>query len=150
MSDKPAGAALKLQTSRFGLVEIPPEQVLTLPLGMVGFPHLTRYAILAHRPGSPFHWLQSLERPDLAFVIMDPRGVDPNYELTLGDNDVRHLQISAPQELQIWVVVTIPPGAPAEMTANFKAPLAINLAKRLGMQIILEDPRWLLRQKLKK
>jgi flagellar assembly factor FliW len=150
MPENPAQAAHKVQTSRFGEIEVPAERVLNLPHGMVGFPRLNRYVILEHRPGSPFHWLQCLDRPDLAFVIMDPLVFDPAYQLALGDNEAKLLQVSDLGHIQVWVVVTIPQGSPEGMTANFKAPLVLNLQNRLAAQIILEDPRWSVRQPLKK
>ncbi len=150
MPEKPAQATLKVQTARFGEIEAPEARVLALPLGMVGFPRLNRYVILEHRPGSPFHWLQSLDRPELAFVIMDPLVFDPQYQLVLGDNETKLLQVGDPRHIRVWVVVTIPQGSPEGMTANFKAPLVINAQKRLAAQIILEDPRWSVRQPLKK
>ncbi|MFH1035740.1 MAG: flagellar assembly protein FliW [Pseudomonadota bacterium] len=150
MPENPALAEIKVQTTRFGEIEVLPGQILNLPHGMVGFPRLSRYAILEHRPGSPFHWLQCLDRPDLAFVIMDPLVFDPAYRLVLGDNEAKLLQVGDPRHIQTWVVVTIPPGSPEAMTANFKAPLVINLQNRLAAQIILEDPRWSVRQPLKK
>ncbi len=150
MPENPVQAEQKVQTTRFGEIEVPEAQVLSLPLGMVGFPRLSRYAILEHRPGSPFHWLQCLERPDLAFVIMDPLVFDPDYHLALGDNEAKLLQVGDPRHIQVWVVVTIPQGSPEAMTANFKAPVVVNLQNRLAAQIILEDPRWSVRQPLKK
>lgn len=141
---------LKVNTSRFGQIEIAAQQVLTLPQGMVGFPILTRYAILQHRPGSPFHWLQSLEKPELAFVVMNPLVFDPEYNLALPDADARRLQINDPAQVQVWVVVNIPHGEPEKMTANFKAPLVVNLEKRLAAQVIMDDPRYPLRQTVKK
>jgi flagellar assembly factor FliW len=150
MPEKHVQAELKVQTTRFGEIEVRANKVITLPHGMVGFPRLNRYVLLEHRPGSPFHWLQSVDRPDLAFVITDPLMFDPAYQLTLGDNDANLLQVSDPRDVQIWVVVSIPQGSPEGMTANFKAPLVINLTNRLAAQIILEDPRWSLRQPLKK
>jgi flagellar assembly factor FliW len=150
MPEKHVQADVKVQTSRFGEIEVQANKVITLPHGMVGFPRLNRYVLLEHRPGSPFHWLQSVDRPDLAFVITDPLLFDPTYQLTLGDNEANLLQVTDPRDVQIWVVVSIPQGSPEGMTANFKAPLVINLKNRLAAQIILEDPRWSLRQPLKK
>jgi len=150
MQNSPGQASVKVQTSRFGEIEVPAERLITLPMGMVGFPQLTRYVILEHRPGSLFHWLQCLDRPDLAFVIMDPLVFDPAYQLVLGGNEAKLLQVDDPRQVQVWVVVTIPQGTPEGMTANFKAPLVMNLQNRLAAQIILEDPRWSLRQPIKK
>ncbi len=142
--------AIAVQTSRFGEISVPAQQVLTLPHGMVGFPHLTRYVLLKHREGSPFHWLQSVERPELAFVVMNPLMFDPAYEITLGNSETQLLGISDPAQIQVWVVVTIPHGAPERMTANLKAPLVVNLESRLAAQIILDDPKYPLRQPIKK
>jgi flagellar assembly factor FliW len=149
--NKPEGVqTIKVATSRFGEVEVPLEQVLTLSHGMVGFPHLARYLLLKHREGSPFHWLQSVDSPDLAFVVMNPLLFEPTYEITLGPAETKLLEISDPKQIQVWVVVTIPHGVPENMTANLKAPLVVNLANRKAAQVILEDPKYPLRHPLRK
>ena len=141
---------LKLHTPRFGAIEVPATQVITMPLGLVGFPRLNRYIIMEHRPGSPFHWLQSLDQPELAFVITDPLVFDPGYQLVLSGSDTKLLEVGDPRDLQVWVLVTIPAGNPEGMTANFKAPVVLNLRNRVAAQVILDDARWSLRQPLKK
>lgn len=39
---------LKVQTSRFGEIEVDNADVITLPEGLVGFPELARYVLLDH------------------------------------------------------------------------------------------------------
>ncbi len=141
-------AAITFETSRFGRIEVPADRVLTLPLGMVGFPEYRRYVLVQHRPDSPFYWLQSLESPALAFAVVNPLVFDRSYELRLSTVEARLLRTDDPAQLQIWVVVTIPHGHPEAITANLKAPLVINLQNRLAAQVILDDPRYSLRQAL--
>ncbi len=139
---------LKIKTTRFGQIEVPPENVVTMPHGMIGFPNYHRYLPIQHREGSPFFWLQCLDEPSLAFVVVSPIHFDPQYQLALGQTETKLLQVEDPKQLQVWVVVTIPHGQPDKMTANLKAPVVINLANRLGMQVILDNPAYSLRHPL--
>lgn len=141
---------ITVQTTRFGEIRVPEEQVLTLPHGMVGFPNLHRYVLVKHREDSPFHWLQSLESPELAFAVVNPLIFDRTYQITLGNTETRLLKVDDPTHLQLWAVVTIPHGHPEKMTANLKAPLVINLQNRLAAQVILDDPRYSVRHPLPK
>jgi flagellar assembly factor FliW len=149
MPDREQQAMLRVKTSRFGEIEVAADQIITMPNGVVGFSHLRSYVLLKHREGSPFHWLQSLEEPSLAFVVMSPLLFDPQYEFTLGKAETELLRVENPEQIQVWVLVTIPHGAPERMTANMKAPVVINLATGLAAQVILDDPRYPLRQPIK-
>ncbi len=148
MTDTGSTSLIKVETTRFGQVEVDPGQVVTLPQGMVGFPLQTKYIFIQHRDDSPLHWLQSLERPDLAFVVVNPLIFDQQYQLSLGSAESKLLQVEDPNQVQVWVVVTIPPGHPEKMTANLRAPVVINLATRLGAQVIMENSEMPLRKPL--
>ena len=140
---------IKIKTSRFGEVEVRPEQVVNLPLGMVGFPQLCRYILFQHRPDSPFFWLQSLDRPDLAFVLVNPLLFEPGYQIILSGSDSKLLEIEDAKDIQVWVVVTIPHGSPESLTANLKAPVVLNVANRRMAQIILENSDYPLKRPIK-
>jgi flagellar assembly factor FliW len=140
---------IKVNTSRFGELEVSPAQIVHMPLGMVGFPSLNRYILFPHKAESPFFWLQSLDRPDLAFVLINPLMVEANYQITLSGSDRKLLDIKDPNQIQVWTVVTIPHGAPDSMTANLKAPVVLNLENRLMAQIILESDDYPLKKVLK-
>ncbi len=140
--------SLTVSTTRFGEITVPSEQVIHLPQGMVGFPDLRRYALVRHQPQSAFYWLQSLDRPDLAFVLVNPVIFKPDYQITLAGSHLKFLEVTDPNQIQVWVVVTIPRGRPQQMSANLKAPVVINLVNRRGAQIILDDPAYSLRFQL--
>ena len=128
-----------IKTTRFGELLFSPEQTVSLPLGMVGLAELRNYVLFQHRADSPFYWLQSIERPDLAFVLVNPLLFEPNYQVTIAKSDRDLLDIKNPKTIQIWVVVTIPHGSPQKMTANLKAPVVLNIENRKMAQIILEN-----------
>lgn len=128
-----------MRTSRFGEIEIPATQVIKLPQGLLGFPAQQHFALLVHKPGSPFFWLQSVEDPALAFVAMNPYLLAPDYKVDLTNEDRQDLQLSGEEPLMIYGLVTIPRGKPAEMTINLMGPLVINTAARVGKQLVLNN-----------
>jgi flagellar assembly factor FliW len=137
---------VQIETSRFGTLTVDEQEVLSLPEGMIGFPGLTRFIMLRHKEGSPFLWLQSLEEGDLAFVLMDPLLLIPDYVLNIPPEDRALLAIEASGNgVQAWAVVTIGRQEPPEITANLLAPLVVNPGARLGKQIVLLDSPYAIR-----
>ena len=63
---------MKIETSRFGTVEITEEQIFTFPMGLLGFAKYKQFVVIDHTEESPFKWLQSVEEGSLAFIITDP------------------------------------------------------------------------------
>lgn len=111
-----------------------------IPAGLLGFPEATRYVILHHdqEQGIPFRWLQSVEHPALAFVIVDPWVLKPDYTLELSDEVCESLQLSEEEGPLIFAIVTVPL-EPVMMTANLQGPLVVNPAARLGQQVVLAN-----------
>jgi flagellar assembly factor FliW len=129
---------LRIPTTRFGEVEIAPDTVLSFPQGLVGMPHLKRFALIDGK--GPFQWLQSLDDPDATFVVIDSDEVVSDYEITPATDDVRLvMRPDEPVALCALLVVTVPREDPARITANLMAPLLINPERRLGVQAVLAD-----------
>ena len=61
---------ISIKTSRFGDLEIKEESVVEIIGGILGFPENNKYVLLEYNP--PFSWLQSIENPNLAFVVPEP------------------------------------------------------------------------------
>lgn len=136
---------MQVQSTRFGSLDIPSDKLITFPDGLLGFENLTRYAILEHDSGTPFKWLQSVDEPDLAFVIVDPYEFKPDYAVELGRDDVVKLGLKEPGAAAVYVLVVIP-NNPAAMTANLQGPLVLNSERRVGRQVVLADGRYSTRQ----
>ena len=91
-------------------------------------------------------WLQSLDDPQLAFVLIPALALVADYQPPLPAQARQELAAGADDELNILLLLTIPQSNPLKMTANLLGPLVINPEQRLAKQIILDpnrwDPRW--------
>ena len=108
---------LKVKTTRFGEIEVPENDIIHLPLGLIGFPELKKYVLLDHDKDSPFKWFQAIEDGAIAFVLIDPLLFKPDYVAEVTDNELTELDVQAEEDLVISVIVTVPSN-PQNMTAN--------------------------------
>ena len=137
---------MKIETSRFGTLDLLDDKVIHLPSGLFGFPDSRRYTLLEHRKGSPFVWLQSVDNGSLAFVLIDPVLVKPDYEVRISPEDMNELRLAdAPDGIQTLVIVNITSGEKVELTVNLLSPIVINVKQKFGKQIILSDSEYSLR-----
>ena len=107
--------------------------------GILGFDAFIRFIIVGMKGQEPFKWLQSLEDPDLAFLILDPHFFKPNYVIEINPKDLVILKAKKIDEIAIFVLVSIPSGQPALMSANLQAPIAINRINMNAVQLVLGE-----------
>lgn len=132
-----AGAqGVRVVSRRFGILDVPEARLLEFPDGLVGFPDHRRFALLDHRPGSPFGWLLSLRDPELGFAVADPVRVVPGYEAPRAAA-AKALGI-APRDVEIVALVAIP-GDARRMTIDLRAPIVIDRGRRAARQLALGD-----------
>ena len=125
---------MTIDSKPFGRIEIDTRQILTFPHGLYGFEHLREFALLdSARP--PFFWLQSLEEANVAFVLINPYVVRPDYVLEIPDEDLEEIGSPEPEGILVFSIVTIPGGG-REITCNLQGPLLINRSERVGHQSI--------------
>lgn len=125
-----------LETTRFGKIEVDPNQIITFTQPILGFQEFRRYIVL---PGPSDHltWLQSTDSGDLAFILIDPRSVMPDYQIDLRPPELAELAVTDPSELSVYTLVVVPQN-PSQIRTNLRAPVLISLKHRLGKQTILE------------
>ncbi|MEJ5377188.1 MAG: flagellar assembly protein FliW [bacterium] len=124
------------ETTRFGTIEVDEAKAVCFQEGLPGFPEARRFVLLQHSPESPFHWLQSMDDPALAFVVMDPLLLDENYLNAIPKESLAELNLEEAQGAAVLVIVNIQ-RANQSITANLMAPLVINPENRMGKQVIL-------------
>jgi flagellar assembly factor FliW len=131
---------VKVRTKAYGTIEVEERQKIVFPQGLFGFEDLRDYVLLdAER--QPFYWLQSVEKEQVAFVLINPFLIRPDYELSIGNEELVDIGIDTPEKALVFAIVTIPAeGGP--MTVNLQGPLTINRDTREGKQAILNDSRW--------
>ncbi|MDF0652009.1 MAG: flagellar assembly protein FliW [Nitrospira sp.] len=130
---------MKCTATRFGSFEVRAESVLTFPSGLLGFTEHRRYVILDHDTDAPFKWLQSVEEPALAFVIMDPALFHPGYHVDVPADALAEIGAKEREDLALVVILTIPSDDPVRITANLRGPLVISHRTKLGKQLVLSE-----------
>lgn len=125
-----------VETSRFGEIEVNEEDIITFPEGMLGFSKINKYVLIERDDDSLFLWLQALKRPTVAFPLLEPQLFEMKYQVELGDDDRKILDIDDLSDAKVFAIITIP-SDPTKMTANLKAPIVMNVANRRARQVIL-------------
>lgn len=122
-------------------------EVLTFPHGLVGMSQLRQFVVVDDPQTVPCRWLQSIQEPALAFLIVDPRIVDPAYQCDLSADDLAVLGLDGGQDADVWAIITVHPD-PGQATANLLAPVVVNATNRIGRQVILGESGYSLRHPL--
>ncbi|MCK5541272.1 MAG: flagellar assembly protein FliW [Desulfobacterales bacterium] len=130
---------MKIMTRQFGEIEIDETKIINVPAGIPGFQDKKRYSMLQKEEAAPFLFFQSVDDPNLSFVILDPKSVMPDYLVEAKDINTVVSWDCDNDEISLFVIVTIPNGDPESATANFLAPLVINTKRKEGLQLILQN-----------
>ena len=129
-----------VETKTMGSVEVSEGQLIKLPAGLFGFTGYHDFALIDCHI-KPLIWMHSLEEKDLAFLLLDPFIVSPDYEADIDDVELSKIGIRDPADVLLLAIITVPnDGSP--VTANLRGPLVINKKSHEGMQVILDDKKW--------
>lgn len=130
---------MKINTSRFGTLEVQDSDIIQFSDGLLGFDHLKKFFIVDPADDTLILWLQSLEAPDVAFPVLEPKIFKQDYKVRLSANELRSLQIGASKkDILVYCILTIPNDI-TQMTANLKAPVVINSQSQLARQVVLQE-----------
>jgi flagellar assembly factor FliW len=122
-----------IDSTRFGRIELDADGEIAFPHGLAGLAG-TRYALIARDPGDAFLWLHSLEDPDLALPVCDPRRFFDGFAVELADGERERLGLPAGDD-EVAVYVTVRASERLEdFVVNLRAPLLI--AGGVGHQVI--------------
>ena len=129
---------MRIQTSRFGLIELTQNDLIEFPEGILGFGQLRKFVLLDDPNDEIFAWLQSCEEPGIAFPVLEPELFAEGYNPVLAKSDLSALRLGPNNDHRMFCIVTIPKD-PTQMTANLKAPVVINIKERVARQCVLQD-----------
>jgi flagellar assembly factor FliW len=138
-------ASMDVRTTRFGVITIAEDRVITFPKGLLGFPQARRYCLLEPGDDACFFWLQSLDEPSLAFVVTDPSLFVPEYSVPIRPEQMGELALDRLDDAQVFVIVN---KVEQQLTGNLQGPLVINTLTKQGEQMVLAEKRWTTRHPL--
>ena len=126
----------KLET-RFGEIEYDPANLLHFPDGMIGFPALHDFVVMPNKKQGPLFWIQSIEEPQIAFVLTDPTNFFLDYSVIPDESEKTSLQLGPEDNSFVLSVVTVPPDQ--SITINLAAPILYAPTTNRAIQVILEN-----------
>lgn len=135
---------MKVNTTRFGELEVSPDEVIHFPEGILGFGDLKRYCLVDPADETLILWMQSLEEPSIAFPVLEPRIYKTDYIVKLSAQELKQLQLENINQSIVFTILTIPRDV-SQMTANLKAPIVINLRDQIGKQVVLQENEYTLK-----
>ena len=91
---------MKINTTRFGELEIDENRIFDFELPIIGFNEFTKFIMLDLSKDKFFKWLQSVEEPSLAFPVVSVFSLGVDYSIDLPDDVVEKLQIENVESLK--------------------------------------------------
>ncbi len=139
---------MTVDTKAYGQVEIDERQRIEVPQGLYGFEGLHEFVLMDARQ-RPFYWLQSIEVREVAFVLIDPKVLRPDYNADLDPMDMESLGLNDTDDERYleFAIVTIPDDR-QDMTANLQGPILINRESRQARQCISRNEAWNVRHNI--
>lgn len=136
-----------IKTKDFEYIEISEEDIILFPNGVYGFEDTKKYVILKNPENKWMMYLQSVEKEDPRFILLDPYMIFEEYNPLLPEGAFELLGTTDRNDLSFFVVTVVPENV-RDITVNLKSPVVINFNKKLGAQIILENKDYTVRTRV--
>jgi flagellar assembly factor FliW len=127
-----------VKTAHLGEIAVKEENIITFNSGLPAFEGFPRFALLDIAQNDNFKWMQCIDDPETAFLLVDPFTVKPDYSVSLNDDLVKSMEISNPEDALVYTIVNVPASGLKDATTNLIGPLIINWRQKNARQIILD------------
>jgi flagellar assembly factor FliW len=127
---------MQLSTTRFGLLSVDVDDVIHFPHGVMGYEGCRPWVLLADPQSDAVGWLQSAERPATALAVVSPRRFAAGYRIRVARHQLACLTLHDHDRMYALCVVSKQDG---QCVINLRAPILINLDRRVGCQVITSD-----------
>ena len=133
-----AVATLDPAKQNLPLVQYSENSIIRFDEGLIGFSDCKSFVLLESEGIAPFRRLQSTERDDVGFLVLDTAYLTKEFPSLIPERDWESIGLTDPAARLAFVICIIRP-TPAQSTANLQAPLIINYANMAGRQMIIGD-----------
>jgi len=137
----------KIVSGKLGEIEYTDNDIITLSAPILGFPDLNDFILISNDKSYPFLWFQSVQDKDICFILVEPEIFFADYKPQLNKREYKILNIEEDKELKTFGIVVVP-DQPKNATVNLRAPLVVNMEKKLAKQVILEDDKWQIKTRI--
>ena len=121
-----------IETKFSGQIEINDDDIINFQEGLFGFEDLKKYVVIDI--DDFFKSLQSIEKKEAAFIVINPWDTFKDYEIDINDEELLAFKDKDINNFRVFSILTI---TEQTMTANLIGPIVINTLSRQGKQIVL-------------
>lgn len=140
--------SIKMQTSRFGDIEVTEDKIITFIHGIPGFEERKKYILIDHDDGGMFKWLQAIDDSQVAFLMTDPCLFKQDYKVTISKPELKSLGAEDLSTIVTLVTVCVEPDNNL-MALNLKGPIVFNSTNMTGKQLIVDREEYSCRFEVK-
>ncbi len=130
-----------INSKRFGSLEILEDKIIRMQKPILGFEGHDSYCLVEQKEFLPFMWLQSINDPEIAFIVVNPVLFFSDYKIRIHSKEVADLGVESPEDVETYVIVTIPKN-PKDMSVNLQGPILINTENNRAKQLVLVNSEW--------
>ncbi len=134
-----------INSHRFGPLEIPENKIISMARPVLGFEKLAKFCLIERDEFWPFLWMQSVEEPMVAFIVVNPSILDSDYRIEINANEIAELEPTSPDMIETYVIANVPEDW-KQMTINLQGPILINTANNKAKQLVLMNSEYKVQQ----
>lgn len=138
---------MEMNTRYFGTINYNENNVVSFKSGIPGFEELHKFTLIDVENVDNLTCLQSLEDENVCFFMVPPATIVGNYDIDVNDEVVNELGLQNQDEAEVYTILHVKEDA-KETTANLKCPIIINTTTHKGVQGMLENTNYQIRERV--
>jgi flagellar assembly factor FliW len=136
---------MKIDSPRFGSLEVENNKLVEFPLGMPGFEQCRNFTFIeVEESAQAFAVLQCADEADVAFTVTTPDLLGLHYEFELTEDELKVLGSASAEDIAVLLILRKDEkdsptrrAGDTQVQANLMAPLVINVVTRRGLQKVI-------------
>ena len=120
------------------MTDTPDIPVIEVRGGLLGFPEMTRFALVKMNDEGLVYRLQSLDSEEVNFVVVPAMSFFPSYAPIVGDEVADRFNLAAGADVLVLLIVTLGETF-KQSTVNLMAPLLLDPVQQIAEQVIIEN-----------
>ena len=120
-------------------------EIIKFEKTILGFDKSKRFILKDVNENDFFKILQSVDEPEVGFIVISPFEVENNYEINLNNEVINTLKIKEANNVLLYSLVTLNSKI-EDITVNLKAPIVININNKKAQQFIIDKEKYKIKQ----
>lgn len=132
-----------------GKITYDENEIIKFEKTILGFDKSKRFILKDVNENDFFKILQSVDEPEVGFIVISPFEVENNYEINLNNEVINTLKIKEANNVLLYSLVTLNSKI-EDITVNLKAPIVINIKNKKAQQFIIDKEKYKIKHPLVK